>query len=127
MIKEKIKKVEKILREIATTRDNDQELIAKYWHDELREMKFDQERDFILTHREINLFYKVIESGILSQPDTITRARRKVQEEVPSLRGDKYHKRHSATEIVKEEIKEIPEMVGTYKALDQMTLGLFDK
>ena len=127
MIKEKIKKVEKILREIATTRDNDQELIAKYWHDELREMKFDQERDFILTHREINLFYKVIESGILSQPDTITRARRKVQEEVPSLRGDKYHKRHSATEIVKEEIKEIPEMVGTYKALDQMTLGLFDR
>ena len=127
MIKEKIKKVEKILREIATTRDNDQELIAKYWHDELREMKFDQERDFILTHREINLFYKVIESGILSQPDTITRARRKVQEEVPSLRGDKYHKRHSATEIVKEEIKEIPEMIGTYKALDQMTLGLFDK
>ncbi len=127
MIKEKIKTVEKILREIATTRDNDQELIAKYWHDELREMKFDQERDFILTHREINLFYKVIESGILSQPDTITRARRKVQEEVPSLRGDKYHKRHSATEIVKEEIKEIPEMVGTYKALDQITLGLFDR
>ncbi len=127
MIKEKIKTVEKILREIATTRDNDQELIAKYWHDELREMKFDQGTDFILTHREINLFYKVIESGILSQPDTITRARRKVQEEVPSLRGDKYHKRHSATEIVKEEIKEIPEMVGTYKALDQMTLGLFDK
>jgi hypothetical protein len=127
MIKEKIKKVEKILREIATTRDNDQELIAKYWHDELREMKFDQERDFILTHREINLFYKVIESGILSQPDTITRARRKVQEEVPSLRGDKYHKRHSATEIVKEEIKEIPEMVGTYKALDQMTLELFGR
>ena len=127
MIKEKIKKVEKILREIATTRDNDQELIAKYWHDELREMKFDQERDFILTHREINLFYKVIESGILSQPDTITRARRKVQEEVPSLRGDKYHKRHSATEIVKEEIKEIPEMVGTHKALDEMTLGLFDR
>ena len=103
------------------------ELIAKYWHDELREMKFDQERDFILTHREINLFYKVIESGILSQPDTITRARRKVQEEVPSLRGDKYHKRHSATEIVKEEIKEIPEMVGTYKALDQMTLELFGR
>ena len=127
MIKEKIKTVEKILREIATTRDNDQELIAKYWHDELREMKFDQERDFILTHREINLFYKVIESGILSQPDTITRARRKVQEEVPSLRGDKYHKRHSATEIVKEEIKEIPQMVGTYKALDQITLGLFDR
>ena len=127
MIKEKIKTVEKILREIATTRDNDQELIAKYWHDELREMKFDQGTDFILTHREINLFYKVIESGILSQPDTITRARRKVQEEVPSLRGDKYHKRHSATEIVKEEIKEIPEMVGTYKALDQMTLELFDK
>ena len=127
MIKEKIKKVEKILREIATTRDNDQELIAKYWHDELREMKFDQERDFILTHREINLFYKVIESGILSQPDTITRARRKVQEEVPSLRGDKYHKRHSNIEKVKEEIREIPQMRGTTEALNQMTLGLFGK
>ena len=127
MIKEKANKVEDILREYPESRDNDNDLVAKYWNDELREMKFDQERDFILTHREIHLFYKVIKSGILSQADTITRARRKIQEEIPALRGEKYHKRHSATEIVKEEIKEIPQMVGTYKALDQMTLGLFDK
>jgi len=127
MIKEKANKVEDILREYPESRDNDNDLVAKYWNDELREMKFDQGTDFILTHREINLIYKVIESGILSQPDTITRARRKVQEEVPSLRGDKYHKRHSNVEKVKEEIREIPQMRGTTEALNQMTLGLFGK
>jgi len=127
MIKEKANKVEDILREYPESRDNDNDLVAKYWHSELSQMKRDEGRRFILTPREINLFYKVIQSGMLSQADTITRARRKIQEEIPSLRGEKYHKRHSATEIVKEEIKEIPQMVGTYKALDQMTLEHFDK
>tara|TARA_Y100000385_G_C13039266_1_gene614540 strand:- start:791 stop:1174 length:384 start_codon:yes stop_codon:yes gene_type:complete len=127
MIKEKANKVEDILREYPESRDNDNDLVAKYWHTELSQMKRDEGTRFILTHREISLFYKVIQSGILSQADTITRARRKIQEEIPALRGEKYNKRHSATEIVKEEIKEIPQMVGTYKALDQMTLGLFDK
>tara|TARA_R110000868_G_scaffold53364_1_gene167609 strand:+ start:1929 stop:2294 length:366 start_codon:yes stop_codon:yes gene_type:complete len=109
MIKEKAKKVEKILREIATTRDNDYELIAKYWNDELMFMKWEQERNFILTHREINLFYRVIESGILSHPDSLTRARRKIQEEMPALRGANYNKRHSATSVVKKELRDIPE------------------
>jgi len=127
MIKEKANKVEDILREYSESRDNDNDLVAKYWHNELSAMRVEQGRRFILTPREINLFYNVIQSGMLSQADTITRARRKIQEEIPALRGEKYHKRHSATEIVKEEIKEIPEMIGTYKALDQMTLGLFDK
>ena len=127
MIKEKANKVEDILREYPESRDNDNELVAKYWHSELSAMRVEQGRRFILTPREINLFYNVIQSGMLSQADTITRARRKIQEEIPALRGEKYYKRHSATEIVKEEIKEIPEMIGTYKALDQMTLGLFDK
>ena len=83
--------------------------------------------DSILTYREIDLIYYIIQSGRLSQADTITRVRRKLQEEIPSLRGANYEKRHAATKVVKEEIKEIPEMEGTYKALEQMTLGLFDR
>ena len=103
MIKEKANKVEDILREYPQSRDNDLDLIARYWY---LEMKKSQRGGLYLSDDQIKAF---------------------CQEEIPALRGEKYHKRHSATEIVKEEIKEIPEMVGTYKALDQMTLGLFDR
>ena len=127
MIKEKINKVEEILRECPDARDDDNDLIATYWRQELMVIKHEEVKNSVLTQREIDLFYFIVRNGMLSQADTITRARRKIQEEIPALRGEKYYKRHSATEIVKEEIKEIPQMVGTYKALDQMTLGLFDK
>lgn len=124
MIKEKANKVEDILREYPQSRDNDLDLIARYWY---LEMKKSQRGGLYLSDDQIKAFCQLVTSGLITLPDTITRARRKIQEEIPALRGEKYHKRHSATEIVKEEIKEIPEMVGTYKALDQMTLGLFDK
>ena len=127
MIKEKANKVEEILREYPDARDNDQELVAKYWQQELMAIKHKGGTDSILTYREIDLIYYIIQSGRLSQADTITRARRKLQEEIPSLRGANYEKRHAVTKVVKEEIKEIPEMKGTYKALEQMTLGLFDR
>ena len=121
MIKDKAKKVEEILRRHSQTQDSDSELIALFWWEELANNSQGIDRD------NFKIFLRCFREGVLTMPDSITRARRKIQEEIPALRGEKYHKRHSATEIVKEEIKEIPEMVGTYKALDQMTLRLFDK
>ena len=119
MIKDKAQNVEDILRKYPQSRDNDLDLIARYWYLEMRESDISDD--------QIKAFCHLVKSGLISLPDTITRARRKIQEEIPTLRGEKYHKRHSATEIIKEEIKEIPQMIGTYKAFEQMTLGLFDK
>tara|TARA_R100001510_G_C7489962_1_gene98211 strand:+ start:203 stop:562 length:360 start_codon:yes stop_codon:yes gene_type:complete len=119
MIKDKAKRVEDILRKYPQSRDNDLDLIARYWYLEMRESDMNDD--------QIKAFCQLVKSGLISLPDTITRARRKIQEEIPALRGDKYNKRHSATEVVKEEIKEIPEMVGTYKAFEQISLELFGR
>ena len=127
MIKEKVNRVEEILREYPESRDNDNELIAKYWHQELMAIKHERGRNSALTYREIDLVHFIVRSGILSQPDSITRARRKLQEEVPSLRGEKYHKRHSAIPNVKQEIKEIPEMRGSKEAINQISYELFGR
>ena len=126
MIKEKVNRVEEILREYPESRDNDNELLAEYWRQELMVIKHEKVFD-PLTHREIDLVHFIVQSGILSQPDSITRARRKLQEEVPSLRGEKYHKRHSAIPKVKQEIKEIPEMRGSKEAINQISYELFGR
>tara|TARA_R110000787_G_C13243605_1_gene428559 strand:+ start:135 stop:554 length:420 start_codon:yes stop_codon:yes gene_type:complete len=139
MIKEKVNRVEEILREYPESRDNDNELLAEYWRQELMVIKHENmgiprkvvnindSGDAALTHREIDLVHFIVRSGILSQPDSITRARRKLQEEVPSLRGEKYHKRHSAIPKVKQEIKEIPEMRGSKEAINQISYELFGR
>ena len=121
MIKEKAKKVEDILKRHSQTKDSDIELIALFWWEELANNSQGIDRD------NFKIFLRCFREGALTMPDTITRVRRKLQEEIPSLRGANYEKRHAATKVVKEEIKEIPEMKGTYKALEQMTLGLFDR
>ena len=121
MIKEKAQKVKDILIKYPQTQDSDSELIALFWWEELANNSQGIDRD------NFKIFLRCFREGALTMPDTITRVRRKLQEEIPSLRGANYEKRHAATKIVKEEIKEIPEMKGTYKAFDQMTLGLFNR
>tara|TARA_R110000796_G_scaffold31780_2_gene83924 strand:+ start:2011 stop:2382 length:372 start_codon:yes stop_codon:yes gene_type:complete len=116
MIKEKAKKVEAILREYPQSRDCDLDLIARYWFREIKGANTN------FTDEQIKAFCLLVKSGKISLPDTITRARRKIQEEMPDTRGDKYDKRHLATGIVKQELKEIPEMIGTLNFLDQLRI-----
>ena len=101
MIKEKAQKVKDILIKYPQTQDSDSELIALFWWEELANNSQGIDRD------NFKIFLRCFREGVVTMPDSITRARRKLQEEVPSLRGEKYHKRHSAIPKVKKEIKEI--------------------
>ena len=72
-----------------TYRDNDRKLVAHVWMLQVGGTD---------NMKEINLFdfmHTWVNNDNLVTPDTITRARRKVQEENPSLRGHKYNQRHS--------------------------------
>ena len=54
-----------------------------------------------LSAREFLTLYK---NGILTNADSITRLRRKMQEENPALRGEKYKARHDSVTDVQMEL-----------------------
>ena len=125
MISEKIKKVEEILRECPDERDEDNDLIATYWRQELMVIKHEEVKNSVLTQREIDLFYFIVRNGMLSNPESIRRSRQKLQQVNPKLRGKKYNERHAAAKkVVKElrEVKEEPQGQG----LNALFNGLFD-
>ena len=79
-------------------RDNDNKLIAIVWHKLLEESGIDS-KDItgwsLLTH---------LSKGDLPTPESITRSRRKLQEEIPALRGKAWEKRHKKQDTVKQEL-----------------------
>jgi len=81
------KLIEIILVNKPETRDSDSKLIANVWFVEVEKMNKDLSR---ITGLEL---LKLLGSGKLAQPETITRIRRKSQEEQEKLRGEKYAKR----------------------------------
>jgi len=52
-------------------------------------------------------FLEVMVNGNLPSPDTITRARRKIQEKHPELRGVKYEEKQKFEKQVRENINKI--------------------
>lgn len=82
-------------------RDDDNLLVCRIWWDELLELKFVPEQ---MTAMEFLVLYR---DQKLTSSDTITRARRKVQEENEHLRGKSYIERQNKQEEIKEEIRNI--------------------
>ena len=80
-------------------RDNDNKLIAITWHKLL-------EKSGVNT-KEITgwTFLTHLSKGDLPAPESITRCRRKLQEEIPALRGTTWEKRHKKQDEVKQELK----------------------
>lgn len=74
-------KVYSVLTDFPRSRDDDRLLLTTIW---LKEMKDLENPDFL---------YHFV-SGSLSNPETITRIRRKLQEQHPCLRGEKWEIRH---------------------------------
>jgi hypothetical protein len=77
-------------------RDNDQALIANIWWRELVTQGKDKSTAFEML--------KVFSEGKLSNPESIRRARQKIQEEQPELRGQSYRVRHREQDNVKEQL-----------------------
>ncbi len=93
----------KVVRDILlaniATRDDDSLLATEVWKQQLKEEGFNVQNMQTIT------FFKIYQSGVLSNHDTITRCRRLIQEKEPSLRGYNYLKRQSNQKVVKEKIK----------------------
>ncbi len=68
-------------------RDNDRKLIAHFWRTEINNIGGEKPKS-------VNDFLVLYATGKLTEADYITRARRKVQEHNPLLRGVKWKKRH---------------------------------
>ena len=67
-------------------RDNDYKLCCNIWNQELKEF-------IIMDNSNARDFLRIYALGKLTSAPSIKRARAKLQEEVPELRGSKYKKR----------------------------------
>lgn len=94
-IKEKVKA---LLEKNPHLRDNDFKLISNYYFFEvgpsIKDMSAMQ-------------FLEMFASGKLSHSESIRRARQKIQEDNPSLRGKSYNPRKDYSEEVRKEIKNL--------------------
>jgi hypothetical protein len=87
-----------LLTKYPELRDSDNKLIAAAWSRELRQKNINSTE---LTGRGL---LKLIAEGELTAGESITRCRRKTQEEYKHLRGARYAERHGLEEDVKEEL-----------------------
>ena len=91
--------VKNLLTEVPSLRDSDERLMATIWFKNIGE-------DNIKSLSAINLLQKLAD-GKLPSYESISRCRRKIQEEKPELRGEKWKERHDAEEAVKTEIRQM--------------------
>ena len=98
-IKQAINPVRTILEKHPSLRDDNPRLVANIWHEELKSLGIE-----ITPHIK-----KVITliSTELTSADSITRASRSLQREVPDLRGKEWKKRQAHAVRVKKALKEI--------------------
>jgi len=75
-------------------RDDDSILLANIWYEEAKELKLER------THQ----FLEALINKKLSNPETIRRCRQKIQEEIPSTRGNNYIYRKTRGEHIRKNI-----------------------
>ena len=101
MITTKIyERVKKVLTNSPKTRENDTVLMATLWNEDITTgvVRPDSAVGFIQT----------LSAGALTNWESVTRVRRKIMEEDPSLRGLSYVMRKSKAKTVKKQIKAWP-------------------
>jgi hypothetical protein len=98
---QKIKNIQDVVKDALIRypkyRDDDNKLVAYIWWKHLKNNNIPED---IIAMDFLQLYAK----NELPQADAITRARRKVQEENPELRGELYNERHQLKEEVKNNI-----------------------
>ena len=98
MFKKKLKgEIKELLEEYPITRDDDNKLVCNIWWKEAGGHLVVQK---LMAHD----FLSKIANGSLSSWETITRIRRKLQEELPALRGKKWDSRHNKVNDVVDEL-----------------------
>ena len=98
-------KVADILFRHPETQDNDRELIVRYWKGEISELQdIAREKLQSMPYFTLDSFFAAFMTGGFTSPESITRARRQVQEQIPIFRGEKYKARINKQEEVKKEL-----------------------
>ena len=92
------KTVIELLTQYSDFKDNDQQLVAWFWKLEM------EAHGYPASSTPTQTLFKLMAFGKLTSSDTITRMRRRVQEEFVELRGEKYSKRQSNQEKVKKDL-----------------------
>ena len=86
------------LEKYPVLRDNDERLMANIWNKYLGDITVLKAKDIL----------RMLSKGELPCYESISRCRRKLQEEFPKLRGNKWLARHGKTQKdVKKELKEL--------------------
>jgi hypothetical protein len=93
-------KVEYLLSKHPETRDSDGALIAIFYLNEAGGKNFMQNKS---AHEFLSLLYH----GELTSASTIIRARRKLQEQIPALRGSNYQERIESGDDTRKKIKNL--------------------
>lgn len=93
--------VRDLLVKYPVLRDNDSRLLANVWAVELK-TKFG---GGLTAHTTAEFFVLLALGDNLTPAETITRCRRKIQEEEPALRGEKWKKRKERAEDVRMEMR----------------------
>lgn len=94
-------RVRTLLEKSPKYRDSDQLLVARMWWEELQAQGIESDK---ITAQE---FMEMYRDGKITSSDSISRARRKVNEELPNTKGLSYKPRKIKEEEIKQEIKEI--------------------
>ena len=93
--------ITKLLTARPDLRDNDSPLIAEIWEKEIAKLE-----NFEYDSLSAKDLLCIISCDTLTSAESITRCRRKIQQENPSLRGQKYKARHKEQIEVKQELKD---------------------
>ena len=88
--------VEDLLKRFPHLRDSDEKLVANIWHSSIRKLGGANLSAFE--------FLQIYANGNIPNSESITRCRRKIQEENPELRGKNYQERQEKQETIKEEL-----------------------
>ena len=101
-MKNMLDKVINLLTKHPSLRDSDERLAANIWYNHIQNIN---------EINAITLLSRFAE-GKLPSYESISRCRRKIQEEKPDLRGKKWAKRHSKQKVIKDQIKEMGVMLN---------------
>ena len=87
-----------LLTKYPTFRDSDEQLVAWIWGLEMNN------KGYSTGNLPAQKFLRILADGQLTSSDSITRMRRKAQEEHPELRGAKYNQRQDKQSSVKKDL-----------------------
>lgn len=93
-IKTIMDQVYNLLKDYPHLRDCDNKLVANIWNKEMKNFNVTDAFDFLQLYADKKI----------TTADSITRARRKIQELHPELRGKNYNKRHNEEKKVRKNI-----------------------